>query len=403
MKNSLDKKSKPHTSEKKWQTHTDYYSYKKAIIPSNVRTEYNQALQYLHQKNHAKAIKMFNSIIKKSPNFAEAYYSRAVSFVQLLNTFNQNQRQEACHYIVSDMTRYIDSGETGYLSHALHDRGTCFNELEEYSKALLDLNKTLTISPNSPHSYASRGVTYSALGQCDKAMNDFNQSCQLGIKSFCSKECQGPASNLKNVQADVYYKTKQYAKAVKSYSEQIQNNPNSYKYWLGRGKSYYHLKQYQNAINDLNKALNGMTPELAQYEDALLFRGASFEKLGQCPAANQDFRIICGKRGGAVGICAQYWCSESDENAGTIMAGLQQKYDLYKAKYEDMKKEAESLAISDLDRAKEIILEMEKFRYQNDPDYFHLMGIIKLYAKRNGVNALYKLAEQYGIRLKKRR
>ena len=77
---------------------------------------------------------------------------------------------------------------------------------------------------------------------------------------------------------------KDFKSAVKLFDEAIQLNPNNARAWYGRGTAYGDLKQHEQAIQDLNKAL-----EFKQHEFMYNNRGLAYNNLKQYERAIADF------------------------------------------------------------------------------------------------------------------
>ena len=49
----------------------------------------------------------------------------------------------------------------------------------KFDEALKDLNRAVELDPKDEAAYASRGMTYSQMGQWENAVADFNQALKL--------------------------------------------------------------------------------------------------------------------------------------------------------------------------------------------------------------------------------
>lgn len=57
--------------------------------------------------------------------------------------------------------------------------GNCYNQLEEYEKAIGYHNRALTADPKNHQAYVNRGVTYRLMGEYDKAEASYNKALEL--------------------------------------------------------------------------------------------------------------------------------------------------------------------------------------------------------------------------------
>lgn len=76
-------------------------------------------------------------------------------------------------------------------------------------------------------------------------------------------------------------------KDVKYYSKKIKSEPNDYKNYFERGTASFKLYDYENALNDLNRAIELNN----KYSDAYANRGAVYYALGQIQNAMNDYNI----------------------------------------------------------------------------------------------------------------
>ena len=60
-----------------------------------------------------------------------------------------------------------------------NNRGVAYKMLEQYQKALEDLNRAIQLDPNYSDAYNNRGTVYDKLNQNDKAISDYSRAIQL--------------------------------------------------------------------------------------------------------------------------------------------------------------------------------------------------------------------------------
>ena len=155
-----------------------------------------------------KALENFNRCIKLKPDFAEAHYQKGVCLFDIeennkaLESLNKALELESDYFeaVFARGHVYVEIGE---IKKALEDfnfiikgkqnidedsavflsRAMCFFELEEFDKALTDLNKCLEIDPDEVEAYSYRSHVYEKLGEIEKSKADLKKFEEL-VKKF---------------------------------------------------------------------------------------------------------------------------------------------------------------------------------------------------------------------------
>jgi Flp pilus assembly protein TadD len=66
-----------------------------------------------------------------------------------------------------------------YEEDAYYKRGLIFARQGNFSRAISDLNKAITINPNNTSAYINRGAFYAQQGNFTQALSDFSKAIQL--------------------------------------------------------------------------------------------------------------------------------------------------------------------------------------------------------------------------------
>lgn len=139
---------------------------------------------------------------------------------------------------------------------------------EKDNSKLIDLySKVIDLSPTGGLAYNNRGSSFDAIKQYDKAIADFNKAIELDQKYAIAYYNR----------ANSFYKVKQYDKAIVDYNNAIELDEKLAYAFNGRGASFYEKKQYDKAIADLNKAIE-LDQKLANPNKHL---GVLYKELGQ--------------------------------------------------------------------------------------------------------------------------
>ena len=63
--------------------------------------------------------------------------------------------------------------------------GIAYLDSEQYSLAIAEFNKAISLQPESINTYYGRGLAYLKLKKINDAKSDFSSACQLGWASGC--------------------------------------------------------------------------------------------------------------------------------------------------------------------------------------------------------------------------
>ncbi|MEG4961984.1 MULTISPECIES: tetratricopeptide repeat protein [unclassified Microcoleus] len=126
-------------------------------------------------------------------------------------------------------------------------KGVVLYELKRYPQAINAYTKSIELKPH-PYTYDNRGLVYSAKGENDNALKNYNEATRLKPDYAIAYSNKG----------DVYDKKKDYDNALKNYNKAIElgyKNANIYRkignIYYGDGK-----KDYDKALENYNKAIN---------------------------------------------------------------------------------------------------------------------------------------------------
>jgi tetratricopeptide (TPR) repeat protein len=158
---------------------------------------------------------------------------------------------------------------------AYNNRGSAYDELGQYQRAIEDLNKSILLKPNYNLAYCNRGTAYAGLGQYQRAVEDFNKAIHLKPDFADAYHSRGT----------IYYNLGQKQLAIEDFNKAIRLKSDYIDAYYNRGTIYGALGQYQRAIEDFNKAIR-LKPD---YIDAYYNRGTAYAMLGQHPLAIEDY------------------------------------------------------------------------------------------------------------------
>jgi tetratricopeptide (TPR) repeat protein len=125
--------------------------------------EYQTAMKLMGPGKYQEAIVHFTRALEVSPQLANAYLERGVSYAYL------NENDQA----LADLAQAIALNPN--LAHAHSARGSIFRVRGDFQQAMLEFSDSLTIEPNLDAFY-ERGETYEALNQHQNAIDDYDRA-----------------------------------------------------------------------------------------------------------------------------------------------------------------------------------------------------------------------------------
>src|SRR5450631_4657922 len=121
-------------------------------------------------------------------------------------------------------TALIDSGEhTAALAIAYNNRGDAYTAKGDYDRAVQDFDQSIKINPTNAPTFNNLGAAYLKKGEYDLAIKNLDEAIRLNpnyAKAFVNR-------------AETYKKKNEYDRAARDYDEAIRLEPNSKVAWAG--------------------------------------------------------------------------------------------------------------------------------------------------------------------------
>lgn len=242
----------------------------RAIEANNKNFTAYMAKGYLKhlQKNYDGAIKYYDEVIINNPKYAPAYHLRGLSksdngkLEEAINDFDiaisndpkiqnaHNNRGVAKGKLgehedaIKDFNKEI---ELGYGSDSTYNNlFNAYLSLEKNEEALINLNKAIDSNPEDYRSYYNRGILKFQKELYKEALEDFNRTIKISTY-------ENP--NFYSVRGFTMYALEEYEDAIKNLDKAIDLGlHNSYVYYY-RGLAKFELNEYKGSIIDLKEAL----------------------------------------------------------------------------------------------------------------------------------------------------
>jgi tetratricopeptide (TPR) repeat protein len=315
-----------------------------ALDSANTYALFNRALAYLKNENRAAALKDLNAVIRISPYNSYAYYNRAIVLIGL------NEKRGAIRDF--DIVSKLDPKNiTSYFY-----RSKLKAELGDYQGALMDLDKTIDLLPDYTDAWFERYEVKLKLKDTKGAQADYRQAMELTRKNHLDpdslkterkdylksliklsgdfEEMNTMNSKLQNQSVDIQlrpmfslllwkadfgkvkledvYPKKHYFANILTLSNEagligdstllMEVNRQTHmidslgavpEHLFRRAVSYYHLRQYELALSDLNAVIAADSGYVA----AWFIRASARYELIQLINAQDDYQqeLITGK------------------------------------------------------------------------------------------------------------
>ncbi|AGW12627.1 tetratricopeptide repeat protein [Megalodesulfovibrio gigas] len=227
---------------------------------------YNRGNAWYHKKDLAKALEDLNLALEKNPSFAEA----------------------------------------------LIKRGQIFKDKNDYAAAMADLDQAVALAPENPKAYFVRGLLYSLNGDAAKAMEDFADASrldprfvitplleavlavgeELGIK-FMTKAIESDKLGPNNLALTYYYRGRAwyalggYEQALNDFTNAVVQNPTLHQAYAARGDIWKEKEQFLQAATDYSHAITLLPGNATLHFN----RGYALSLAGNHAQALRDFEL----------------------------------------------------------------------------------------------------------------
>ena len=218
-------------------------------------------------ETYRKAVVRFTKAIKLMPEFSQSYNNRGTIYDET-NEYNA---------AIRDYTKAIEI-QPDYAD-AYYNRGNAYRRKGEWEQAIKDYNTAIQFKPDDASNYYNRGLAYYKKGDSDRAIQDYSKALVLDPEHADAYYNRGNA----------YRRKGEWTHALQDFTRAIEIQPNYTNAYNNRGATYGKIGDWTSAFQDSNTAIK-LDPEHA---DAYTNRGVAYRKLGEFDRAIQDYdRVI---------------------------------------------------------------------------------------------------------------
>ena len=219
--------------------------YPQDVMSETLQETYAGAVHRLNKegfKGIDSALKVFEELVQRDPNFIKAYLSASDAYM-LKYEFSENKDKKWLDTALNYLNAAI--GKEKNLPAAYFKRAVINFDLKETDKAAIDLKKAMEISPT----YLDARILYLqyllSLKKRAEAIKFAHSSVDL---------VPGDPAPLKYF-GDLFFKEGEYEEAINFYKRVVSLVPQAPNTHLSLGKAYQNLSKYKEAIESFRKAL----------------------------------------------------------------------------------------------------------------------------------------------------
>ena len=297
----------------------------------------NLGIQEYEKGNYEKAIEYFSKAIELKPDYAEAYYNRGLAYLKTGSKYTAEGRKNL-NNAIADFSKAIEL-KPNYVN-AYYSRGLAkiafihfydkpFSQKIEqlFESAIEDFKKSLSLDPEYYIAYAGLGNAYDLHGDFGKAIDAYEEALNHEDE-ILKKWGKEALANIYYSAGRAYHRIDRLNTVRELYEKALELNPNheitlghlvsvyvefkefkkaldiankcvslkeakkklgmwDFHSWHSRGNVYYKLGMYEEALKDLNKALEltekwSFNPWMNSYFIPQLYReiGSVYLKIG---------------------------------------------------------------------------------------------------------------------------
>lgn len=249
-----------------------------------------RAQLYETTKQFREAEADYNSLIELAPTNREGLLGRGRVLYRLKKYQSAKLDFEACltappgettqiiyrQSATGGGTSEIFTAQTDNPAFIFYHLGLCSIALGQFDEAIVLLDSAIHHNPALADFWAEKGKAKAALGDKEKALQDYEVALELNPDYFLVRQ---RIAFLRN--DDEMTQLEELNLAVMDYPD----DPETY---LQRGYFLFNLRYYQESIHDFDQVL-AIDPEDSQ---ALIYRGKAYSSLNNLDAAENDFSEV---------------------------------------------------------------------------------------------------------------
>ena len=251
--------------------YADSMSFANAAISSNPDNAFGYNLRGISSKNLRLSLADFESAIKISPSFSDAWFNEGILF------HSQNEDNKA-EYSYAQAFKY---DTLAHESSTLHQNiilnyGGEEIFLKKFNEAISILSKGTSDIKNNADIYSNLGYAYLKTAKYDSAIYAYSKGIEIQPNNSVCLVSRGQAK----------FFVKDYYGALADLNKTKELNPEFADSWLYSGKSKIEINDLEGALSDLTHTID-MMPKLGE---AYFYRGIVYSKMQKTAESEKDLQ-----------------------------------------------------------------------------------------------------------------
>ena len=214
---------------------------------------------------------LYEEIIKENPNFADAYFSLGMVYINLNNLAKAAKNFRKAIEMKPEEEKYNNMYQSIVKKHLFE--GNQLFKRRNYQDALKKFQQVIIFNPDEFMAYYFSAAVYLAERNYPEALKQIEKSIELNLEYQKSHLIRGK----------IYLKMNNSVEALKSFEAAITLDPEYVDAWNNLGSLYYNKKEYKEAIPAYKKVIK-LRPE---YPKAYENLGAIYLELKNYKDASQ--------------------------------------------------------------------------------------------------------------------
>ena len=236
--------------------------------PWNFDALLHRAVRYHDVEDYEKTYEDAQLLVKVAREQAAAWGLLGSALVEL------SRPEEA----IECLNKAVDLDKKYWLWY--FDRACAFLDSEEYERALDDCDQAIALNRRDAGTHALRASVRYEMGRSEQALTDCDSALSLDPKNALAYRIQGKI---------LFYDTDEKDKALLAFNQAIQLDPSGTDAYFDRGYLHQQSERYQEAINDITKAIDLGFKNVYDRVNAVSVRGAAYFSRQEFNRARDDF------------------------------------------------------------------------------------------------------------------
>ncbi|MDB5255536.1 MAG: repeat-containing protein [Chitinophagaceae bacterium] len=234
---------------------------------SVIQTKYDKAFTYYKKEQWPQAIICFTDVIREDPSYVKAYLYRGASYGMMNNSDSA----------IANYRKVLMLDPKNKSAHKV--LGLVRYDLKEYNEAILVFTKGIEYYSSEGFFYYYRGLCYFLLDNYSLALPDLDKSISLAGKN---------AAEAYILKATIKRNEKKFNEASSILEEFFLKYPDNKMGYYERGLFYFDQNDFKNAVIDLEKSIT-LDPEF--YAKAYFWVAEAKRLQGQDSEALENYNI----------------------------------------------------------------------------------------------------------------